>query len=88
MAFDQLVFREGNAPETDQGLGLFFQLGWAPEQYNEINRYYGCGLNYTGFFERRDEDYIGLGWACTQWGPTIHEISGHSYESLAELYCL
>lgn len=88
MAFDQLVFREGNDPETDQGLGLFFQLGWAPEQYNEINRYYGCGLNYKGFFEGRDEDYIGLGWAYTQWGPTIHEISGHTYESVVELYYL
>lgn len=57
---DQLIYKEA-AAGSGQGLGLFFQLGWAPENRNEVNRYIGTGFSYTGLLPARDQDTLGLG---------------------------
>lgn len=56
---DQLVFKE--AAGGGQGLGLFFQLGWAPENRNAVNRFIGGGFSYTGLLPGRDQDTLGFG---------------------------
>lgn len=73
---DQMVFREKNGdPEEKtsklvtpshevegefQGLGVFFQLGGAPSDRNQVAYYFGAGLNYTGLIPKRDQDILGV----------------------------
>ncbi len=45
----------------EQGLGAFFQFGWAPSRHSEITQHYGVGLLYTGLIPARDDDVTGLG---------------------------
>jgi carbohydrate-selective porin OprB len=53
LAMEQLVFHEHPLEQEDlQGLGVFFQFGWAPSEYNEISQYYGAGAQYVGSFRR------------------------------------
>ncbi|WP_158265304.1 carbohydrate porin [Blastopirellula marina] len=87
-AIDQLVYRENDDPESDEGMGIFFQYGWAPEQYNEIGHYYGGGLNYKGLIPGREDDYIGLGYAYAEWSRTLQKNEGYSYEAVVELFYL
>lgn len=54
--FDQMIFRETG----DQGLGVFVQAGFAPDDRNEVAYYMGGGFNYTGLFPGRDEDTLGV----------------------------
>ncbi|QDU56512.1 carbohydrate porin [Aeoliella mucimassa] len=62
-AGEQLLWKEHDSPEDDQGLALFGQFGWAPEEYNDVTQYYGGGLLYKGLFKGRDNDYVGFGIA-------------------------
>lgn len=43
-----------------QGLGGFIQLGWADDDGNQLARYWGAGLNYTGLIPGRDRDSAGF----------------------------
>ena len=51
-----------------QGLGGFVQLGWADDDWNQINQYWGVGLNYTGLIPGRDRDSAGIAVASTRNG--------------------
>jgi len=57
--FDQMLLVE----DEEQGLGTFFQYGWAQEDRWPIEQYFGTGLVYKGLIRNRDEDVIGLGVA-------------------------
>jgi len=57
---DKSIFRE---EDKAQGLGAFFQLGYAPGDKNQTEHYYGAGLQYTGLLPGRDQDVTGLAWA-------------------------
>lgn len=81
LAFDQMLYREDD--ESGQGLGAFLQLGWAPEDRNEIDRYIGIGLDYVGLFEGREDDVIGLGMAQVMWSDRM---AGVSKETAIELF--
>lgn len=48
---------------SSQGLGAFFQVGQAQADRNFNPWYFGGGLHYKGFFEGRDEDVLGFGYA-------------------------
>lgn len=63
IGIDQLIFKESWAEDDDQGLGVFFQYGWAPEERNEVSNYIGGGLVYKGLIPCRDDDITGLGVA-------------------------
>ena len=61
---EQMVLRENPcADEDDQGLGVFIQYGWCPEDRNEVPNYIGGGMVYKGLLRCRDEDLIGLAFA-------------------------
>lgn len=61
LVFDQLLYRECPEDETDeQGLGAYFQFGWAPGTRNEIGEFYGGGFQYTGLVPNRDSDVTGI----------------------------
>ncbi|MFZ4858213.1 MAG: carbohydrate porin [Desulfuromonadaceae bacterium] len=58
-----------------QGLGGFVQLGRADDHRNQIARYWGAGLNYTGLITGRDRDSIGLAVASSRNGGKFMEYS-------------
>lgn len=63
---------------SEQGLGVFFQFGWVPSDYNEITQHYGGGIQYVGLVPGRDDDIFGLG---------VHHVSLSSQvQSLEERY--
>ncbi|MFO7444727.1 MAG: carbohydrate porin [Ignavibacteriaceae bacterium] len=45
---------------SGQGLAGFIRLGFADNNVNQVNGYFGAGLHYTGIIPGRDEDVIGL----------------------------
>jgi len=55
---DQLIFSEH--PESDQGLGLFVQIGNVPDDRNMVDLYVGGGVNYHGLLPGREEDDFGI----------------------------
>jgi len=62
LTLDQALWRENPETESDeQGIGLFAQYGWAPEDRSEAQHYIGCGLQWIGTLPTRDEDVMGLG---------------------------
>src|SRR3990167_9132981 len=55
---EQMIYQE--QPGEDQGLGIFFQFGGAPDNRNTVDYYFGAGLNYTGLIPGRDQDSFGM----------------------------
>lgn len=51
-----------------QGLGLFFQSGFTPQDRNQISSYYGAGFAYTGLIDCRDSDVLSFGFASARNG--------------------
>ena len=58
---DQLIYKEYADEDDAQGLGVFFQFSWAPEELNEIQKHFGTGLVYKGLVCCRDDDITGIG---------------------------
>lgn len=71
---DQMIWKEG-AADDDQGLGVFFQFGWAPSNRNIISDYYGGGLVYKGLLPNRDDDYVGVGVANAIFSSGLKQIA-------------
>jgi len=55
---DQKIFNEKN--DSDNGLGFFTQLGMSPHKGCDLDYYASFGLHYTGLFNGRNEDNLGL----------------------------
>lgn len=49
--------------DPKQGLGAFFQVGFADSSRNQTARYFGGGLSYTGAIPTRDEDILAVAFA-------------------------
>ena len=62
---EKTLFAEGN---DGQGLGAFVQFGFADPHRNQIGRYWGAGLRYTGPIPERDHDVAGLAVASARNG--------------------
>jgi porin len=77
LMLDRLLFRERGIKSGDQGLGCFFQFGWAPEDRNSVTKYVGAGLTYKGLFAGRDKDELGIGLSHT-WLIAKEPVSGVS----------
>ncbi len=63
--------------KSDQGLGWFGRLGFAPADRNFISFYFDTGITYKGLIPTRDNDSIGLGIGYAQ-------LSNGARSSLAE----
>jgi porin len=61
LMFEQLVFKEQHIESDDQGLGVFFQFGWAPSDRNPVWRYEGAGFSYKGLLAGREDDTLNVG---------------------------
>ncbi len=69
-----MIWKEGGA-DDDQGLGAFFQFGWAPSNRNLITEYFGGGLVYKGLLPGRDADFVGVGFANAILTPGLQQIA-------------
>ena len=59
---DQQVWSENPGdPDDDQGVGAFFQYGWANENISPIVHHIGAGAAWMGLVPGRDDDVLGLG---------------------------
>ncbi len=56
LQFEQQVYAEAPSGRGNQGLGLFFQFGWAPDDRNQTTRYVGAGCAYKGLLPGREGD--------------------------------
>jgi len=84
---DQLLYRENPELEDDQqGLGAFFQFGWAPSAYNEISQYYGFGGQYVGLIPTRDEDITGFGFYHVSLSGMIQSLENRHSETAMEFF--
>lgn len=64
---DQMIWKESDSADDDQGLGVFGQFGWAPGDRNLLQEYYGGGAVYKGLLTGRDSDLIGFGIAAAMF---------------------
>ncbi|MGB0714686.1 MAG: carbohydrate porin [Phycisphaerae bacterium] len=95
VAFDQLLFREPpdndgdvevEESETEQGLGVFFQFGWSPEDRNEISQHYGGGFQYYGPIPGRDDDVFGVGVQHINLSDRIQSLERRYAETAIEVF--
>ena len=67
---DQALWRESDT--ENQGLNSFFRVTYNPQQNrNLVTWYFDTGLAYTGLFDGRPEDVIGLGFAWAKITPYL-----------------
>ncbi len=84
VTLDKSLFRE---EDTAQGLGAFFQFGYAPGDRNQTEEYYGAGLQYTGLVPDRDQDVTGIAFARAENSHDYQEVTPDSTaaETIVEL---
>lgn len=73
---DQMIWKEEFGGDNDQGLGIFFQYGWAPSNRNLLTEYWGGGLVYKGLLPSRDADMVGLGLASARFSDHYRAAEG------------
>jgi len=83
---DQLLLEERPGEEDSQGLAAFGQLSWAPGDRNELERYFGAGLVYTGAMPGRDLDLLGLGVAHAVFSDRVRDLDDVTHETVVELF--
>lgn len=83
---DQMLWKEQADSEDEQGLGAFFEFGWAPGDRNYVDEYYGAGLVYRGALPGRDQDTLGVGVADVRFGQQTFDRDGYDYETAIELF--
>lgn len=59
----------------NQGLNIFGHLGFADENTNQFDYSWVAGLVYTGAFEGRDEDKLGISFAGAHNGDSFKQAS-------------
>jgi len=64
---EQMIVRESRCGDDGQGLAIFGQFGWSPQERNEVQKYIGAGVVYLGLLPQRDEDVVGLGMARVEY---------------------
>lgn len=83
---DQMVYKEKAEAEDSQGLGLFFRCGHAPQRYSEVEHFWSVGAQYQGLLPGRDDDVLGLGFACGRLGAPSRRDARYDGEAVAECY--
>jgi porin len=67
--FQSVAGKTAAAPEvgaSDQGLGFFTRISFAPQDRNFVNFYLDTGLTYQGLIPGRDNDTLGVGFGYAQ----------------------
>ena len=61
LVLDQMVYKENNNKDDNQGIGIYLQYGYTDEDISSIKAHYGAGFQWTGAIPSRDEDVWGMG---------------------------
>jgi len=86
LSCDQMIAKENNDSEDNQGLGVFFRYGYADSKRNDINNFWSFGLQYQGPFEGRNDDVLGVGFAQGFFSNRAAVTYPQDYESVLEVY--
>lgn len=84
--FDKMLVSETGVDGDGQGLGMFGQFGWAPDDRNLVDQHYGGGVLYRGPIEGRDLDVVGLGVTSVLYGSPARQHFGLTYETVTETF--
>jgi len=69
---------------SNDSLGAFLQLGFTDSKRNQIDTYYGAGLNYKGLFSKRGDDLLGLAVARAVNAKEFEEYSQNTLQSAVD----
>ena len=83
---DKMLINETGADGDEQGLGVFGQCGWAPDDRNLVDQTYGGGVLYRGPIDGRDLDVVGLGVTSVLFGSPARQHFGLTYETVTEIF--
>jgi porin len=83
---DKMLINETGEDGDEQGLGVFAQFGWAPDDRNEVDQNYAGGVLYRGPIDGRDLDVIGVGTTAVLFGTPTRQITGMTYEIATEVF--
>ena len=75
----------GTPEPLDQGLAVFAQLSYEPDNRNDQPRYFGGGVFYKGLFKGRDDDRLGVGVASVGFSQRLHP-DHKTYEAAIETF--
>lgn len=74
-SIDQMIWKEEYGTDSDQGLSVFYQFSWAPDNRNVVYETYMTGLVYKGLLEGRDDDLIGAGVTNVRFGQPYRDFT-------------
>jgi len=83
---DQMLWKEDDRPDDQQGLGAFVRYGYTDAGRNDLTQFYSGGLQYQGLVPSRDEDVVGLGWARGLFSDQARISFPEGHESVVETY--
>jgi len=86
VAAEQVLWRETQDEDDEQGLSVFMQYGWGPGDRNPAEHNYAGGLIYHGLLPSRDRDALGLGWSTLLFGLETRQVAGQTFETAVELF--
>lgn len=86
VVLDQLLYKENAGVDDAQGIGGFLQFGWAPPAYNEINTYYGAGLQWTGAIPGLDDDIMGFAVGHGSLSDRVQSLESRYSETAIEWF--
>jgi porin len=80
---DQMIYQERpEDDDSDEGLAIFFQYGWAPGDRWEAQQYYGTGAVYKGLIGGRQDDLLGVGLAHVEFSRFLADVGTETYIEL------
>jgi porin len=86
LSCDQMIAKENNDSEDNQGIGAFFRYGYAESKRNDVNNFWSFGLQYQGPLEGRNDDVMGIGFAQGFFSDRAVVTYPQDYEIATEVY--
>jgi carbohydrate-selective porin OprB len=83
---DHMLINENPVPTDTQGLGMFFRVGHANDQRNDLAEFISLGLHYQGLWQTRDLDVLSLGMAQGTFSDQARQTYTRDHERVTELY--
>lgn len=88
LGLDQMVWKEQDDPDDEQGLGLFTRYGTRRDDINLVSCYWQAGASYKGLLPGRNDDVFGFscaqGLLSKQYGDLIDPLADR--ETVYEWY--
>jgi len=82
----QMLWKENEQKEDEQGLGTFFRFGYAPSKMNDLTQFYSTGLSYKGLFDGRDNDVFAVGIARGYFSDHASGVYTQDSETVLETF--